>query len=50
MASGTVRLAELGYLTADEAERIAGTLERAGDERWMMTPTVLELIARRPPA
>lgn len=47
MASGGRRLAELGYLEAEEAERLATLLDRQSADRWMMTPVVLEIIARR---
>ena len=47
MASGAKRLADLGYLATDEAERLATLLDRVDEDRWMMTPMVLELIARR---
>ncbi|MDQ4088526.1 MAG: methyltransferase domain-containing protein, partial [Pseudomonadota bacterium] len=47
MRSGARRLAELGYLAAGEAERLATLLDPLPGERWMMTPIVLEVIARR---
>ena len=47
MASGAHRLAELGYLDAAEAAELAGLLDDAPADSWMMTPLVLELIARR---
>jgi ubiquinone/menaquinone biosynthesis C-methylase UbiE len=47
--SGSARLAELGYLAADEAEAIRRELSDAGARptSLMITPLVLELIARR---
>jgi SAM-dependent methyltransferase len=47
MASGARRLAELGYLEPEEAERLATTLDRAPADALMMTPLVLEMIARK---
>ena len=47
METGARRLHALGYLGADEAERLATLLERAPPESRMITPLVLELIARR---
>lgn len=47
MASGARRLAELGYMTAQEAETVATLLDAEAADRWMMTPIVLEVIARR---
>lgn len=47
MASGARRLAELGYVEAEEAERMATALHRAPEGSWMVTPLVLEVIARR---
>lgn len=47
MASGARRLAELGYVEADEAERLATALDRRPEGSWMVTPLVLEVIARK---
>jgi SAM-dependent methyltransferase len=47
MATNAERLAELGYIDATEAERLATTLDRAPGDALMITPLVLELIARR---
>jgi SAM-dependent methyltransferase len=47
MASGAGRLAELGYVGQDEAERLATALDRRPDGSWMVTPLVLEVIARK---
>ncbi|HEX8571434.1 MAG TPA: methyltransferase domain-containing protein [Allosphingosinicella sp.] len=47
MASGAGRLAELGYVEAGEAERLATALDRLPQDSWMTTPLVLEVIARR---
>jgi SAM-dependent methyltransferase len=48
MASGAMRLAELGYIDGAEAARLAGALDRRPEGSWMTTPMVLEIIARRP--
>ena len=45
IASGAIRLAELGYLGRDEAERMATALDRLPQRAWMMTPLVVEVIA-----
>jgi SAM-dependent methyltransferase len=50
MASGARRLAELGYIDADEAKRLAEALNGLSKGTWMATPLVLEIIALRPPA
>ena len=48
LAVGALRLAELGYLTRGEAERIATLPERLKPGAWMTTPLVLEIVARKP--
>ena len=48
MATNAKRLHELGYASAEEADRFATTLEREDAGTWMITPLVLEVIARRP--
>ena len=48
LAMGAWRLAELGYLTRDEAERMASLPDRLPRSAWMTTPLVLEIIARKP--
>ena len=48
MATGALRLAELGYASAEEAERMAAALDRLPRGAWMTTPLVLEILARRP--
>ncbi|MBV8685429.1 MAG: methyltransferase domain-containing protein [Alphaproteobacteria bacterium] len=48
MAVNARRLRDLGYATADEAERFATALDRAGDGAMMITPLVAELIVRKP--
>jgi SAM-dependent methyltransferase len=47
MATNAARLAQLGYIDAPEAERLATTLDKAPATALMITPLVLELIARR---
>lgn len=49
IASGLVRLVELGYLTADRSAAISAAFARAEQEPQtrMITPGVLEIIARR---
>ena len=47
MASGARRLAELGYVGAEESERLATALDRLPEGSWMTTPLVLEVIARK---
>ncbi|HEX8623414.1 MAG TPA: methyltransferase domain-containing protein [Allosphingosinicella sp.] len=47
MASGAGRLAALGYVDAEEAERLATALDRLPEGSWMTTPLVLEVIARK---
>jgi hypothetical protein len=47
MATNAKRLHELGYASAEEAERFATALEGADDQSWMITPLVVEVIARR---
>jgi SAM-dependent methyltransferase len=48
MASGARRLAELGYVDGEEAERLAGALDRTPAGTRMLTPLVAEIIARKP--
>jgi len=48
MATNAARLAELGYLEEEEAARLATALDRAPPDALMVTPLVLEVIARRP--
>jgi SAM-dependent methyltransferase len=50
MASGAGRLAELGYIDAAEAGRLAGALDRMPEGTRMITPLVAEIIARKPAA
>jgi SAM-dependent methyltransferase len=47
IATGAARLAELGYVEAPEAERMANALDRLPERAWMTTPLVLEVIARK---
>lgn len=47
MASGAKRLAELGYVEPEEAERLATALDRLPAGSRMVTPLVLEVIARK---
>lgn len=47
MATGARRLHQLGYIDSDEAERLAGALDDSPPESRMMTPLVVEIIARR---
>ncbi|HWH23230.1 MAG TPA: methyltransferase domain-containing protein [Allosphingosinicella sp.] len=47
MRSNAARLVELGYATPAEAERFATALDGASPSDWMITPLVLEVIARR---
>src|SRR4051812_24820027 len=47
MASGARRLAELGYVDAEEGERLAGALDGMPAGTLMMTPLVAEIIARK---
>ena len=47
MASVARRLAELGYVEAAEADRLAGALVRVPPHSLMMTPMVVEIIARK---
>ena len=47
MRTNAARLVELGYATAEDAERFATALDRAGPSARMITPLVLEVIARR---
>jgi SAM-dependent methyltransferase len=47
MATNAKRLHELGYASAEEAERFATALERTEAHAWMITPLVVEVIARR---
>jgi SAM-dependent methyltransferase len=48
MAINASRLAELGYVEAEEAGRLATALDRAPPGALMTTPLVLELIGRKP--
>lgn len=48
MRTNADRLVELGYAMPDEAERFATLLEPNAQESRMITPLVLEVIARRP--
>lgn len=47
MATGALRLAELGYVGREEAELMGNALERLAPSAWMITPLVLEIVARR---
>ncbi|MGQ0560002.1 MAG: class I SAM-dependent methyltransferase [Sphingosinicella sp.] len=47
VASGAHRLAELGYVSGEEAGRLAGVLDRAPPTARMVTPLVAEIVARR---
>jgi hypothetical protein len=47
MTTNAERLAELGYASAEEAERFATALGRAGPDAWMITPLVVEVITGR---
>jgi SAM-dependent methyltransferase len=47
MATNAVRLRELGYVEAEEAQRLATALDRSPPGALMTTPLVLELIARK---
>jgi SAM-dependent methyltransferase len=47
MRSNAARLVEIGYSTHEEAERFATALDRSGADAWMVTPLVLEVVARR---
>lgn len=46
MNTGARRLHELGYVGAEEAERLGQALETSG-ARYMVTPLVVEIIARK---
>ena len=48
MAVGARRLAALGYVSDEEAERLATVLDRAQPNARMVTPLVAEVIARKP--
>lgn len=48
IASGADRLSELGYLDGAEATRLSTMLERLPPDARMITPLVVEVIARRP--
>jgi SAM-dependent methyltransferase len=41
------RLAELGYVSADEGERLAGAIDRVAPGTMMITPLVAEIVARK---
>jgi hypothetical protein len=45
--SNARRLHELGYASAEEAERFATLLDGVGPEARFITPLVTEIIARR---
>ena len=47
MASGAKRLAELGYVETEEAAGLATALDRLPEGSWMVTPLVMEVIARK---
>ena len=47
MASGARRLGDLGYIDAQEAERLAGALDEIPQGTRMITPLVAEIIARK---
>ena len=47
IAPNAARLAELGYIGEEEVERFARTLDDADPDAWLITPLVLEVIARR---
>ena len=47
MAVNAARLHELGYASAEEAERFATALDRVPDGTLMITPLVAEIVARR---
>lgn len=47
MAVGARRLAGLGYVSGEEAERLGSVLERAPQTTRMITPLVAEVIARK---
>ncbi|MBV9932399.1 MAG: methyltransferase domain-containing protein [Alphaproteobacteria bacterium] len=47
MASNAARLAELGYLGAEEAGAMAGALEAVSPDTLMITPLVAEIVARK---
>jgi SAM-dependent methyltransferase len=47
MGTNAKRLHELGYASLEEAERFATALERTDAEARMITPLVVEVIARR---
>jgi SAM-dependent methyltransferase len=48
MIGNAARLHELGYATAEEAERFAAIADRQPEGALMMTPVVAQVIARRP--
>lgn len=47
IASNAKRLHELGYVEAEEVDKFARALEQSGPNAFMMTPVVVEIIARR---
>ena len=47
MATNAARLADLGYVSAEEAERLATSLDRVPEGTRMITPLVVEVIARK---
>lgn len=48
IATNAKRLHELGYIDADEASHLARALDDAPPDAFMITPLVVEIIARRP--
>jgi SAM-dependent methyltransferase len=48
LATNARRLAELGYVGDEEAERLATVLDRAAPGARMITPLVAEVVARKP--
>jgi SAM-dependent methyltransferase len=47
LATNAARLAELGYVGAEEAERLGTALDRLPEGARMITPLVVEVIARK---
>lgn len=47
MATNAARLAALGYVEAEEAERLAESLDRVPEGTRMITPLVVEVISRK---
>ncbi|HEX8527377.1 methyltransferase domain-containing protein [Allosphingosinicella sp.] len=48
VATNARRLRELGYVGEEEAEQLAGALDRAAPGALMITPLVVEIVARKP--